>query len=104
MRLPARPIAAAAPGRSRPCITPSSLAIVGRPPRLGASLPTEALPSFAVQVALAGTTPEALARKLRQGDPPIFGRISKDHLLLDLRTVVPAEIEVIAAALNNLDG
>jgi L-seryl-tRNA(Ser) seleniumtransferase len=82
-----------------------SLAIVETTAEVGGgSLPTEALPSFAVQVALAGTTPEALARKLRQGDPPIFGRISKDHLLLDLRTVVPAEIEVIAAALNNLDG
>ncbi len=66
----------------------------------GGSLPGDTLPSFAV--ALPGP-PDALARALRAGSPPVIGRIAGDRLLLDVRTVLPAqENDLIAAACNAL--
>jgi L-seryl-tRNA(Ser) seleniumtransferase len=65
----------------------------------GGSLPGETLPSFAV--ALRGQ-PDALARRLRQSTPPVIGRIVEDQLLLDVRTVLADQeqvlIEVVRAA------
>lgn len=70
----------------------------------GGALPTEEIPSFAVQVDASGVPPEEIARTLRLGDPPIFGRIHKERFLLDLRTVTPPEAEEIARALNAWPG
>jgi L-seryl-tRNA(Ser) seleniumtransferase len=36
---------------------------------------------------------------LRGGDPPLIGRIHEGRLLLDLRTVLPAQDAVVAARL-----
>ena len=41
-----------------------------------------------------------LARRLRVGSPRVFGRIHENHLLLDLRSVLPGDDERIAAALQ----
>ena len=41
-------------------------------------------------------------RKLRAGDPPVIARIEDGRLLFDLRTVFPAEEEMLLAALNAL--
>jgi L-seryl-tRNA(Ser) seleniumtransferase len=51
----------------------------------GGSLPGETLPSFAVAL---GGPPDDLARRLRQGIPPVIGRIADGRLLLDVRTVL----------------
>ncbi len=40
----------------------------------------------------------ALARRLRLGDPAVFGRIERDRLLLDLRTVLPEDDERLVEA------
>lgn len=55
----------------------------------GGSLPGVDLPSFMVQVQLqdTGLRIEALAESLRQGDPAVIGRVHKDKLLLDVRTI-----------------
>ena len=66
----------------------------------GGSLPTEHLPSFAVRVTAEGGSAEELARALRLGDPPVFGRFYREAVLLDLRTVSPEEEGDIAAALG----
>lgn len=42
--------------------------------------------------------PEGLAQALRRADPPVIGRISDGHLLLDPRTLGDADIEPLAAA------
>ena len=67
----------------------------------GGSLPGETLPSFAV--ALNGA-PDELARRLRQGTPPLIGRIADDRLLLDVRTVLeeqePALVAVVREAVT----
>lgn len=63
----------------------------------GGSLPGETLPSWAIRIR-GGRAPQRLADTLRHGLPPIVGRIEQDALLLDLRTVDPADDERVAAA------
>lgn len=61
----------------------ATLASVG-----GGSLPGQTLPSCAL--ALRGPA-EELARRLRLGEPGVFGRIEHGSLMLDLRTILPEE-------------
>ena len=49
-------------------------------------------------VAIEGGDPDALAALLRAGDPPVVGRIQEGRLLLDARTVLPAEDDVLVEA------
>jgi L-seryl-tRNA(Ser) seleniumtransferase len=71
----------------------------------GGSLPGETLPSWAVVLSpAAGEDVDALARRLRLGDPGIFGRIDRDRLLLDLRTVLPEEDEILLRSLRHTLG
>jgi L-seryl-tRNA(Ser) seleniumtransferase len=65
----------------------------------GGALPTVELPTAAVAV---GATPEAaraIDAALRRGEPPVIGRIADDRLLLDCRTVLPAQIAALSSAL-----
>jgi L-seryl-tRNA(Ser) seleniumtransferase len=55
----------------------------------GGSLPGEMLPSHLV--ALAAGSPDALAARLRAGEPPVIARIQDDRLVLDPRTVLPEQ-------------
>jgi L-seryl-tRNA(Ser) seleniumtransferase len=67
----------------------------------GGSLPGETLPSWAVVLSPAvGEGVDTLARRLRLGDPGIFGRIDRDRLLLDFRTVLPEEDEILLRSLR----
>lgn len=66
----------------------------------GGALPTEVLPSAAVRVEVRGVSAEQVARALRLADPPVFGRIYRDALLLDMRTVAPEEVESLCQALE----
>ena len=63
----------------------------------GGSLPGETLPSVGLR--LDGRGAAALARRLRESDPPVIARIEDDAVLLDLRTVSPADDERLAGAL-----
>jgi len=56
----------------------------------GGTFPGVELPSHAVQLA-SEEGAEALARALRDGDPPVVGRIVDDRLLLDVRTILPGQ-------------
>ena len=72
----------------------------------GGSLPGEVLPSWAVVLASGhDETIDELARRLRVGEPGVFGRIERDRLYLDLRTVLPEDDEAlkraVVAALSN---
>ena len=68
----------------------------------GGALADRALPSAGVAI----DTPDAdaLADRLRAGDPPVVGRIHEGRLLLDGRTVLPDEdeplLDAVAAALE----
>jgi L-seryl-tRNA(Ser) seleniumtransferase len=63
----------------------------------GGSLPEARLPSLALAVRADGLS--AVEARLRDHEPPVFARVSEDALLLDLRTLLPGDDEVIASAL-----
>jgi L-seryl-tRNA(Ser) seleniumtransferase len=65
----------------------------------GGSLPDVELPSRLL--ALDGPA-EALAARLRGGDPAVVARIAGGRLLLDLRTVAEDEVPVLAAAIRGV--
>jgi len=62
----------------------------------GGSTPGQALPTYLLAV-----SPRAaeLERRLRSHTPPVIARIDNDRLLLDLRTVDPADDATVLAAL-----
>ncbi len=64
----------------------------------GGSLPGERLPSIALR--LRADRIEALARRLRTGEPPVVGHIADKALLLELRTIDPADDEELASAIE----
>ncbi|ORJ62482.1 L-seryl-tRNA(Sec) selenium transferase [Geothermobacter hydrogeniphilus] len=73
----------------------------------GGALPLTELPGWALALSLPDGSVEALAARLRQGEPPLVGRIQNDQLLLNPRTVLPEEepllCRCLAAALNAPD-
>ncbi len=64
----------------------------------GGSLPGETLPTRLL--AIGGVTLDELALRLRTGEPAVVGRIERDMLLFDPRTVLPAEDEALLQALR----
>jgi L-seryl-tRNA(Ser) seleniumtransferase len=67
----------------------------------GGSLPGETLPSWAVVLSPnIGEEADSLARRLRLGDLGVFGRIDQDRLVLDLRTVLPEDDEILLRSLR----
>jgi L-seryl-tRNA(Ser) seleniumtransferase len=63
----------------------------------GGSLPGETLPSVGLRVFGLGAA--RLARRLREAEPSVIGRIEADAVLLDLRTVLPSDDRRLAGAL-----
>ncbi len=70
-----------------------------RSPVGGGALPVATLPTAVIRVAGDGRSASQLARQLRLGSPAVFPRIECDHLLLDLRSVLPDEDSQLVAAL-----
>ena len=73
----------------------------------GGSLPGETLPTWALAIDcqhLNGGA-EEVARRLRQGNSPVLGRIEYGRVLLDARTVLPGEdsalLESVGQALKS---
>ena len=67
----------------------------------GGSLPEEGLPTKVLALGQAGgRSAEALAKRLRENDPPVIARIEHDALLLDPRTVQPREDKTVVQALQ----
>jgi L-seryl-tRNA(Ser) seleniumtransferase len=60
-----------------------------------ARLPDERLASWCVVLAARGANAAQLAARLRQGSPPIVGRLDAERLHLDLRTVFPRQDQEI---------
>ena len=70
----------------------------------GGSLPGSTLSTRLVAVGEKGSRrnlAQSLARRLRHNEPPVIGRINGDVLLLDPRTVLPEEDDVVLRALSN---
>jgi L-seryl-tRNA(Ser) seleniumtransferase len=70
----------------------------------GGSLPGETIESVALQIDCGsiGQSAEGVLTRLRQHDQPIIGRIEDDHVLLDTRTVLPAQDKAVSSALQSL--
>ncbi len=76
-----------------------TVAVVDSEAQVGSgSVPAETMPSKAVRIEPAKMNATALAKKLRKHRPPLVARISKDAVLLDLRTIQPGEEEIVAKA------
>ncbi|MBM4447415.1 MAG: L-seryl-tRNA(Sec) selenium transferase [Chloroflexi bacterium] len=70
----------------------------------GGSLPGSTLPTRLVAIGEKGShrdLAQSLAQRLRHHDPPVIGHISGDVLLLDPRTVLPEEDDIVMKALSN---
>jgi L-seryl-tRNA(Ser) seleniumtransferase len=68
----------------------------------GGSVPAQQIPTWVAALAPASLSLEALSEKLRKGDPSIFGRIQKERLLLDVRTIQEGEDDLIARSLERI--
>ena len=68
----------------------------------GGSLPAQDLPTFVVAVQSDDLSPDQIEEFLRRNDPPIIGRIESDHFIMDLRTLMPQQIEIIAQAFGRM--
>ena len=66
----------------------------------GGALPTVELPTAAVALGATAAVARSLDGALRRGNPPAIGRLVDDRLLLDCRTVLPAQINALAAAIS----
>jgi L-seryl-tRNA(Ser) seleniumtransferase len=66
----------------------------------GGALPLQELPTMVVAIKPVELSVNSLEENLRKGDPPIISRISKEELLLDMRTVFDEEIPLLAAGIE----
>ncbi len=65
----------------------------------GGSAPGVQLPTVLLSIAKDGQSATATEHWLRALDPPVIARIEHDRLVLDLRTVLPEQDELLAAVL-----
>jgi L-seryl-tRNA(Ser) seleniumtransferase len=65
----------------------------------GGALPLEQLPTKVVRLRARDMTATELAQRLRAAAPPVIARIADDAVILDPRTVLPAEIPKLVAAI-----
>ncbi|HEX7020879.1 MAG TPA: L-seryl-tRNA(Sec) selenium transferase [Gemmatimonadaceae bacterium] len=63
----------------------------------GGAFPTATIPSVAI--ALTGHAAE-LAARLRAGDPPLLARVADGRVLVDVRTILPAQDDVLVGVLD----
>jgi L-seryl-tRNA(Ser) seleniumtransferase len=64
------------------------------------SVPVETIQTTLLKVQPASLSAENLAKKLRLSNPPVFTRVQKDAVLLDLRTIREKEDALVVAALQ----
>jgi len=66
----------------------------------GGSLPLQELPTIVLTLKPQRRSVNDLDDSLRKGDPPVIARISKDEIVLDMRTVFDEEIPMLASAIQ----
>jgi L-seryl-tRNA(Ser) seleniumtransferase len=66
----------------------------------GGALPLQELPTMAVAIKPLDFSVNSLEENLRKSDPPVISRISKEELILDMRTVFDEEIPLLAAGIE----
>ena len=64
----------------------------------GGSVPTQAIPTCCLSIASENGSIDSLAAQLRSAKRSVVGRIHQDRLLLDLRSLLPAQDQLLLAA------
>jgi len=94
----ARSLAAVLPAAARAEVVPTKAAVGG------GAFPGVLLESAGVALRPVILSPAALAERLRHQDPPVVAVVTRDRVVLDLRTVLPGEesplAQAVAAALG----
>jgi L-seryl-tRNA(Ser) seleniumtransferase len=70
----------------------------------GGAIPTQEIPTVCVALAPTGRSVDDLHAALRTGQPSVFGRIQKERLLLDLRSVLPSQDRLLVEAVERVHG
>lgn len=68
----------------------------------GGALPEENIPTFLVALSCKSISVNFLEDRLRRLEPPVLARIQKDRLLLDTRTLLEGDAEVITDHLEKI--
>jgi len=68
----------------------------------GGAAPAAMLKTRLLVVSLDGVSADELATRLRQAAPPVIARVEEDRVVLDLRTVFPAQDSLVTDALRAL--
>ena len=66
----------------------------------GGSLPEESMPTFVLSLSV--KRPDTWLKDLRESNPPIIARTENDNILLDPRTVLPSQDQLLIANLQLL--
>jgi L-seryl-tRNA(Ser) seleniumtransferase len=64
----------------------------------GGSLPTTDIPTYLVTLHSEAISEDKVAEKLRQGEPAVLVRIAQGKIILDVRTILPGEEELLVEA------
>lgn len=67
----------------------------------GGSLPMHEIPTRVIRLEVAGMHASELARRLRAQPKPVVGRIYKDAVNFDMRTVLPAQTKGLIESVSN---
>jgi L-seryl-tRNA(Ser) seleniumtransferase len=68
----------------------------------GGALPATPIPTYVLAVSIPGASADRMLDRLRRHEPPVIARIREDTVLLDMRTLLPGEDDVVFQALNRL--
>lgn len=68
----------------------------------GGSLPLEELPSRLICITPGAMSAQELESRLRANRPPIIARVEKDHVLLDVRTIMVRDMPAVVQAVRRL--
>ena len=68
----------------------------------GGAAPSAVLPTRLMALTCEGLSADELSARLRASDPPVIARVEEGRVLLDLRTVVPAQDEAVVQAIRKI--
>jgi len=66
----------------------------------GGALPLQELPTVVLAISPLSLSVNTLEERLRRGKPPVIARISKDEVILDMRTIFDEEIPLLALCIE----
>jgi L-seryl-tRNA(Ser) seleniumtransferase len=68
----------------------------------GGAAPSALLPTRLLAMTCEGRSADELSARLRASDPPVIARVEEGRVLLDLRTVFPAQDEALAQVIRKI--